>query len=163
MTSREDLKHIANLVGQAASAPSVSMVTPDVRSGATFGFSPQGDVGAPIPPFFVVWFYTVAPASRADFTRAVAKFEGNPGNLPIQTSGLRYFGTFAVSVSSATPELEYRTIWGLNDLSKLKDLNDFISSPNADLKSVLTLIAPQPAMRTDIMGRARFAAPLVGQ
>src|SRR5262249_24704324 len=114
-------------------------------------------------PFFVVWFYTVAPASRADFTRAVTQFEANPGNLPNQATGLRYFGTFAVSVSSATPELEYRTIWGLNDLGKLEDLNDFVSRPNPDLLSVLALIAPQPAMRTDIMGRARFAAPLVGK
>jgi hypothetical protein len=163
MTSKEDLNHIASLIGEQPSAPSVSVVTPDVRSGATFGFTPQGDVGALIPPFFVMWFYTVAPPTRADFTRAVTQFEGNPANLPSQATGLRYFGTFAVSVSSASPDFEYRTIWGLNDLGKLKDLNDFVSNPNQDLQSVLTLIAPQPAMRTDIMGRARFAAPLVGK
>ncbi|MCL4767306.1 MAG: hypothetical protein KJZ80_13830 [Hyphomicrobiaceae bacterium] len=163
MASNDDLNQIAALIGDRASAPAVAVLTPDVRSGATFGYSPQGDVGDPMPPFLVVWFYTVEPAERTEFAGLVARFEGNPNNLPNPSTGVRYFGTFAVSVSSAAPDFEYRTVWGLNDLGKLKELNDLVSQPRPDLKSLMALIAPRPAMRTEIIGRARFAAPTVGK
>ena len=163
MSSSDELKNITTFIGDRGAAPTAAVLVPDVRSGASFGYSPQGDVGGPIPPFFVVWFYTVEPAERAEFARLVARFEGDPKNLPDPSTGLRYFGTFAVSVSSAAPDFEYRTIWGLNDIAKLKELNDFISHPNSDLQSVMKLISPRPAIRTEIMGRAKFAAPTVGE
>jgi hypothetical protein len=166
-----DVSRIADLAG-SQSAPLASVLVPDVRSGSTFSYKNEGSLDDDIPPFIVVWFYTVEPTQRAAFAAAVSAFEATPAALPNPPTGLKYRGTYSVSVSSAAPKFEYRTIWALSDLSKLKTLNDYIhaAAPTpaagpapaaavAPLRAVLKLISLKPAMRTEIMGLTMMAVP----
>jgi len=151
--------------GTDLGTPSASILTPDVRSGSTFTYDGGGG-DADSPAFLLVWFYTVAPAERATFVNAVLAYEGaavfpQSGANPV--AGVSYRGTYSVSISSAAPDFEFRTVWGLDDLGKLQELNDLLHSTSVQqLQDMLTLIAPVPAMRSEIMGLTRNSASLQG-
>lgn len=151
---------IASLLGDN-SAPQVGELAPDVRSGTTFTYSGSGGVSDSIQFVLVVWIYTVEPDDRPNFALKVEAFEGDPQQLPTGI-GVDYRGTYSVSISSASPNFEYRTFWGLEDLGKIKDLNDYLRQAPPNLKSVLRLISKKRALRSEIMGLTRNSAPLIG-
>jgi len=155
-----ELSQITDLAG-IQNAPRANVLVPDVRSGSTFSYKDEGSLEHDIPPFLVVWFYTVEPDYRALFADNVNAFEAEFDALPDPAGGLKYRGTYSVSISSASPELEYRTIWALGDLSHLKTLNDYIRTPNAPLSDVLKLISAKPVMRSEIIGLTKSAVPKV--
>lgn len=153
---KNELSRIADLVASDG-APQASILTPDVRSGSSFAYTGTGtDL---VPAFLVVWFYTVKVDKRNDFALKVAAYE-NSGVLPQPSSGIFYRGTYSVSISAVSPDLEYRTVWGLTDLAKIQGLNDLLGNPPPQLKDVLDLISVVPAMRSEIMGRTKNSAPL---
>jgi hypothetical protein len=158
MTNKNELSRIADLIGND-SAPRASPLVPDVRSGSSFTYSTEG--GTPeMPAFLVVWFYTVDPdpEARAEFARRVKNFESvGLASIP---SGVFYRGTYSVSISGAAPDFEYRTVWGLEELGKIQQLNDHLHTPPGPLQAVIELIAPRPAMRSEIMGRTKNSAVL---
>lgn len=155
-----DIGQIASLAGDN-SAPQIRELRPDVRSGTTFTYAGSGNVSDTIQFVLVVWVYTVEPEDRPSFALKVSAFEGDPQQLPTGI-GVDYRGTYSVSVSSASPDFEYRTFWGLEDLSKIKNLNDYLAQAPAKLGAVLKLISKKPALRSEIMGLTRNSAPLVG-
>jgi len=158
MTDRMQLDHIADLAG--SEPPKATPLTPDVRSGATFPFLATGNSDDAFAPFQVIWIYKVV--NRNDFTDAVKNFEDSLGNPPSVVRGhLTYRGTYSVSVSSAAPEFEYRSIWSLGSLADLQVLNDQLanagSTGNPKLQALIKLIDRNTPMRTEIMGRTKFA------
>jgi hypothetical protein len=166
MSERTSLETIADLIGNdpSAGAPAAALLTPDVRSGATFPFSASGNADDGLPPFLVIWSYTVPKADRQTFANAVKDFEQGFGNPPSVVPGLAYRGTYSVSVSATAPDLEYRTIWSLSSLQNLQTLNDLTADTSkAKLQAMLKLIEQQPAMRADIVGRTVFSKILVNQ
>jgi hypothetical protein len=137
-------------LAQGDVAPTASVLTPEVRSGSSFTFDPQANpAGAGDPAWRVVWAYRVAADKHADFRTKVTNFSGNPVGLP---TGVSYGGTYAVTISGIAPDYEYRTYWGLTDLSKLQALNDFLHSAGPTVRAVLDMILPDPVMRSEIMG-----------
>lgn len=144
----------------ADEAPRASILVPEVRSGGTFSYSGQGVKEDRLQAFLVVWFYTVEPNCRDDFARKVLAFETSTDSVGSvgTATGVVYRGTYSVSISSAAPDLEYRTVWGLTELSKLQELNDYLRNPNAQFKDMLKLISPRPAMRSEIMGLTKTSA-----
>ncbi len=158
---KNELSRIADLAG-IDHAPRANVLVPDVRSGSTFTYTGAGLLTDDIPLFLVVWFYTVAIGDRVAFATSVADFEGIAAALPAPTTGIKYRGTYSVSVSSASPDFEYRTYWGLTDLAKLQALNDYVHNAPTPFKEVLKRISVTPAMRTEIMGRTKDAAPKFG-
>jgi hypothetical protein len=161
MTNPKQLDDIADLVG--SEPPAATPITPDVRSGATFPFIAKGDPLDPFAPFLVIWIYTVKPNDRKDFTDAVSTFETSLQNPPQVTEDhLGYRGTYSVSISSAAPTFEYRTIWTLGSLADLQVLNDLLANANpnplsAKLQDMIKLIDRDTPMRAEIMGRTTFA------
>jgi hypothetical protein len=140
-------------------APTASILTPEVRSGSSFTFSPAGSQNNDQPAFVVAWVYTVKEDERDAFHAAVANFEGANQGPP---AGVSYRGTYAASVSAVAPDFEYRTFWGLNKLSNLETLNDYLHDPNNAaqrplLIDMLKFIALRPPMRAEILGLARNA------
>jgi hypothetical protein len=161
-----ELSRIAELIGNDGE-PQASVLVPDVRSGATFSYSGTGTTAQTLQFYLVVWIYTIEPSKRATFSVNVQALEATPGGapggaLPDPSTGVTYRGTYSVSVSSASPDYEYRTYWGLTDLSKLAALNDHLRAAPPDLRNVLNLISPKPAMRTEIMGLTRISTPMMG-
>lgn len=158
---KNELSRIADLAG-IDHAPRASVLVPDVRSGSTFTYTGAGLMTDDIPLFLVVWFYTVAIGDRVAFANSVKAFEGLPLDLSEVPDGIKYRGTYSVSISSASPDFEYRTYWGLTDLAKLQALNDYVRDAPPAFKDVLKLISLTPVMRTEIMGRTRNAATKFG-
>lgn len=158
---KNELSRIADLAG-IDHAPRANVLVPDVRSGSTFTYTGTGLMSDDIPLFLVVWFYTVATGNRVAFASSVADYEGLPLPLSEVPTGIKYRGTYSVSVSSASPDFEYRTYWGLTDLAKLQALNDYVRDAPTAFKEVLKYISVTPAMRTEIMGRTKDAAPKFG-
>jgi hypothetical protein len=166
MTDKTDLERLADLAGRqsASRRPSASLVTPDVRSGATFPFRGADNADDPIPGYLVTWIYTVPVGSRQDFAKAVRDYEDEFGDeIPsandsqLEPGDLAYRGTFAVSVSSGAPEFEYRTFWGLHTLAHLQTLNDVMADTSrTKLQAILKLIDRDRPMRAEIMGRAKY-------
>jgi hypothetical protein len=156
---KNELSLLAELAANDG-APQASILTPDVRSGSSFTYSGTGtDI---VPAFLVVWFYTVTPPKRADFALKVNAYETS-GVLPAAPTGIFYRGTYSVSISAPAPDFEYRTVWGLTELAKIQDLNDHIRNAPAQLKDLLDLISPRPAMRSEIMGRTKNSAPMISR
>jgi hypothetical protein len=148
-----ELSRIADLV-TSDDAPAASVLTPEVRSGSSFTYSaPAGS--ATTPPFLLVWFYTVDVNQMDAFIAKVKSLEAAGVTPP---TGVTYRGTYSVSISGAVPDLEFRTYWGLDDLGKLQNLNDFLHTPGQALQDVLSLIARRPVMRSEIMGRTGASA-----
>lgn len=138
--------------------PNAALLTPDVRSGATFAFGGAGQNDMNAPRCLVIWHYRAK--APADFVDAVGRYErsGDLSNIP---TGLSYLGTYAVSVSSASPDFEFRTLWGLADLTHLQTLNNYVHHSNSQtFKDMLARIELRPLMRTEIMGLAAEAAPM---
>jgi hypothetical protein len=144
--------------------PRVGELAPDVRSGTTFTYTGSGNVADNIQFVLIVWIYTIDPGKQAEFALKVNQFESDPQQLPSGSgvAGVDYRGTYSVSVSSASPDFEYRTFWGLEDLGKIKDLNDYLRQPLGKLQAVLGLIAKRPPLRAEIMGLTRNSAPIGG-
>jgi hypothetical protein len=147
--NEEDLARIAQLAA-ADSAPNARALDPEVRSGSSFTFGNAGNGAATWPRFQVVWFYTVNPVDRDDFKTAVGAYETG-GTLA--SGGVTYLGTYSVSISGAAPDFEYRTVWGLDSIGALQNLNDTLHAATGALRAWMDLIAQVPAMRTEIMGR----------
>lgn len=157
MDDKSELSGIANLL-TPGSTPGASVLRPEVRSGASFTFAAGTST---IPAFLLVWFYTVDDA--AVFATAVHNLEqagvmNAAGNPP--PAGVEYRGTYSVTISSPAPQLDFRTVWGLADLGKLKDLNDFLRSASPLLRNMLDLISRRTVMHSEIMGLTRLAAPI---
>ena len=112
-----------------------------------------------MPAILVVWFYTVNDV--ATFMTAV---QGLGAGVATGKAGVTYRGTYSVSISSAAPDLEFRTYWGLADLGKLQGLNDFLAAPGTLFLDVLKEISSKPVMRSEIMGLTKsstaFAPPV---
>jgi hypothetical protein len=165
MTNSNNVDNIADLIGRQSgtASPAATLLTPDVRSGATFPFVASGLADNAIPPFVVIWAYTVLVSNRQAFVDAVLDFESDFNDPPTAVQGsLSYRGTYSISVSSLTPEFEYRTIWGLTSLSNLQALNDLIANTeNRKLQTLLALVEKKPAMRAEIMGLTKFSKILV--
>jgi hypothetical protein len=147
--NEEDLARIA-LLAAADSAPSARALDPEVRSGASFTFGNAGNGAATWPRFQVVWFYTVKPENRENFKTTVGAYETGGA---LASGGVTYLGTYSVSISGAAPDLEYRTVWGLDTIGALQNLNDTLHAATGLLRAWLDLIAQVPAMRSEIMGR----------
>ena len=160
MTDRKSLEHIADLAGNAplAHPPTATPLSPDVRSGATFPFKGRGNAADGISPYLVIWVYSVSIDCRRQFADAVVDYEDTFKEDPaIVRPGLVYRGTFSVSISSAAPDYEYRTIWSLDSLKNLETLNEAIAdSANGKLQAMLKLIELKPPMRAEIMGLTKF-------
>ena len=155
----KELTRIADLATSDAD-PQASILTPEVRSGSSFTYAGAGtDV---VPAFLVVWFYTIPPEKRVDFASRVEAYETS-GVLPPPASGIFYRGTYSVSISAVSPDLEYRTVWGLADLARIQNLNDLLRNPQPQLKDILDLIPVLPAMRSEIMGRTKNSAPVTSR
>src|SRR5262245_6202062 len=116
---KHKLSQLADLAG-GDGRPQATILTPEVRSGASFTYSGEGDNLA--HAILLVWFYTVSSMERALFAAKVHAYETS-GTVPVGPN-VFYRGTYSVTISGAAPVLEYRTIWGLKDLSKLQELND---------------------------------------
>ena len=161
MTNQKQLDDIADLVD--SEPPAATPLTPDVRSGATFPFLQTGSSDDPFAPFMVIWIYTVKVNDRRDFADAVANFEDSFITPPIfEANHLGYRGTYSVSISSAAPTFEYRTIWTLGSLADLQVLNDHLANASSDpqnvkLQAMLNLIDRETPMRAEIVGRTKFA------
>lgn len=157
----EELSRIAQL-GLADGTPQARALEPEVRSGVSFTF---GGAAIPatvnVPRFQVVWFYTVKPADRGNFQTQIAAFESQATPA---VNGVTYRGTYSVTISAAAPQYEYRTIWGLDSLAALQDLNNLLhgAAAGGPLRSWLDLIAADPAMRSEIMGRTFTSAVVPG-
>ena len=123
MTNKKEIDRIADLAGSdPADPPSAKPLTPDVRSGATFPFVGSGDASDDaLAPYLVIWVYSVPVHCREQFVEAVHDFEDDLGDPPSITDGLGYRGTYSVSVSSAAPEFEFRTLWSLSALKNLQE------------------------------------------
>jgi hypothetical protein len=162
MTNSKSFGNVAGLSGNDFDAPEASILTPDVRSGATFPFDARGWAVDGIAPFTVIWVYTVKVENRRDFAKAVDDFEdGLPDPASIKPD-LVYRGTYSVSVSSAAPEFEYRTIWTLSKLANLDALNAAIGDAgNTKLQAIIKLIELRPPMRVEIMGLTRYTRSVV--
>jgi hypothetical protein len=91
----------------------------------------------------------VRTADRVNFESAVRAYESSA----TLAGAVTYRGTYSVTVSAVAPDFEYRTFWGLDSLANLDDLNTAINAAPALLLAWLNLISPDPAMRTEIMGR----------
>lgn len=130
--------------------PVAAVLTPEVRSGSSFSFSGTGNAAVERAPYLVVWAYRVDPSRFDEFRAKEATYVGSGmAGLP---EGVRYRGSYAVTVSGIAPDFEYRTFWALADLSKLKDLNDYLHGGGAALRDWLNMILPTPVMRSEIMG-----------
>lgn len=154
----EELSRIAQLA-RANAAPAARALDPEVRSGASFTFGNADPGEATWPNFQVVWFYTVAPDDRDAFRTAVGAYESDE---TLADGNVTYLGTYSVSISGAAPDFEYRTVWGLDSIGALQDLNDAIHSDTGLLRDWLDLIAQEPAMRTEIMGRTFNSLQVAG-
>lgn len=154
----DELARIANLAS-ADHAPHARPLEPDVRSGVSFTFGAINPGGATWPNFQVVWFYTVKPADRTAFTAAVGAYETG-GTLA--ANGVTYLGTYSVTISAAAPDLEYRTVWGLNSIGALQALNDALHGAVAPLRTWMNLISQDKPMRSEMMGRT-FASAIVAR
>lgn len=154
----EELSRIA-LLAAADGAPDALMLNPEVRSGASFSFDPGAVGNAAWPRFKVVWFFTVAPLDRANFGTQISAYESG---ATMVAGGVTYMGTYGVTISGAAPDLEYRTVWGLDSLAALQNLNDQLYAATGLLRAWLHLIAPIPAMRSEIMGRIVSSAVIPG-
>jgi len=157
---KSELEAIAGLGTKEPKGPRAQILQPEVRSGASFTYTGSGGGGGTPPAFLLVWFYTVAPDKRRAFAAKVGNYE-NSGVLP-SGHGVEYRGTYSVSISSAAPEFEYRTVWGLQTLGNIDDLNTYLGSGVPQLQDVLDLIAVLPAMRSEIMGRTALSIPAFG-
>lgn len=153
---KSDLSRI-EILPTDVDGPQAGILTPEVRSGSSFAFAGAGT--ATIPAFLVVWVYTVEETKRKTFVSKVRAFEASGMGLP---AGVTYHGTYSVSISGVAPDFEFRTLWGLDDLAKVKDLNDHIRAAPAALQDVLKQIAVVPAMRSEIMGLTKNSAPISG-
>ena len=157
-----------NTIGQIASlldgnsVPQANELRPDVRSGTTFTYSNFGRVEDTITPVMVVWIYTIDPDDRVKFAAAVKLYEDDSANLPKLENGVSYRGTYSVSVSSASPDFEFRTFWGLGKLGNIGDLNEYLQNASDRLKDVLKFIPARPVLRSEIMGRTRATSPMTG-
>jgi hypothetical protein len=147
----ESLSRIARL--GASGEPQAGLLNPEVRSGASFSFGTPSPGPAVWPNFKVVWFYTVDVDKREDFATKLGQYES--GASP--TGALTYLGTYSVSISNAAPDLEYRTIWGLDSLAAIQDLNVLLHSPPQLLQHWFELINKVPVVRSEIMGRTVFS------
>lgn len=156
--NEEELSRIARLAA-ADHAPNARALEPDVRSGVSFTFGAINPGGAVWPNFQVVWFYTVAQANKAAFANAVGAYETG-GTLA--ANGVTYLGTYSVTVSAAAPDFEYRTVWGLNSIAALQDLNNALHTAAGPLRAWMNLIAQDPPMRSEMMGRT-FASTIVAK
>lgn len=134
--------------------PDAALLTPEVRSGASFVFGGAGS--AEIPAFVVVWVFSVDPNDHSRLAQKVSSFE----NAAAPPQGVIYRGTYSVTVSSAAPDYAYRTYWGLETLARIQDLNDYLANPPQALKEVMALV--KPGMRMEIMGRTKNAASPFG-
>jgi hypothetical protein len=161
MTNPKQLDDIADLVD--GEPPAATPLTPDVRSGATFPFLQTGSSDDPYAPFLVIWIYTVKLNDRREFADAVANFEDSLPTPPIfKANHLGYRGTYSVSISSASPTFEYRSIWTLGSLADLQVLNDELANTGSDplsmkLQAMLKLIDRDTPMRAEVVGRTKFA------
>jgi hypothetical protein len=148
----------------ADAAPAANILTPEVRSGSSFSFSAAGSQNTDQPAFVVAWIYTVKEDDIAAFHAAVRAYEtANQG--PAVASGVSYRGSYAATISAIAPDFEYRTYWGLNELSELQKLNEYLHDPNNRanrplLVAMLKLIARKPPMRAEILGLVRNAEPI---
>jgi hypothetical protein len=162
--NKEELARIAQLAA-ADGAPMARALDPEVRSGASFTFDSASPGAVTWPRFKVVWFFTVKPADRVVFETRIGAFESaaTPGSAGAPPSpGVTYLGTYSVTISAAAPDFEYRTVWGLDSLAAMQDLNDLLHTATGGLRGWLDLIAQVPAMRSEIMGRT-FSSILVGR
>lgn len=148
--NQEELSRIAQLA-TADGTPLARPLDPEVRSGVSFAYNPQAPGAFAWPRFQVVWFYSVKPADRANFHNLIKAYEA--AATPA-TGTVTYMGTYSVSISAAAPDFEYRTVWGLNSLAALQDLNNLLHAAAGTLRGWLDLICQQPAMRAEIMGLA---------
>lgn len=147
--NEEELSRIARLAS-AQGVPAASPVEPETRSGVSFAFNPNAPGAVVWPRFQVVWFYTVKPAQRVAFESLISGYE----NAATPATGkVSYMGTYSVTVSAAAPDFEYRTVWGLDRLASLQELNDLLHGATGTLRAWLDLISQEPAMRSEIMGR----------
>lgn len=152
---KEELSRIIDLATQDK-MPAASLLTPEVRSGSSFTYGAvQGS--ATMPPVLLVWFYTVEDIVA--FVAAVQNAEPSVAPPP----GVEYRGTYSVSISSAAPDLEFRTYWGLDDLSKLQALNEFLANPGSAFGDVLGKISRRTVMRSEIMGRTKVSTAIGSQ
>lgn len=154
--NQEELARLASLAA-AGTAPLARALDPEVRSGASFTFDNAAPGAVAWPRFKVVWFFTVAPANRDQFALNVAALEAAAIPTP---PGVSYLGTYSVSVSSASPDYEYRMVWGLASLGDIQALNTFLHAAPVGMSACLSLIAQQPVMRTEIIGRTAGSAKL---
>lgn len=100
--------------------------------------------------FRVLWFFTVKPADRAAFETRIAALE--MAATPAM-AGVRYVGTYSVTVSGVAPGMEYRMVWDVESLAALQALNDLLHAAPALLRDCLDLVSQVPAMRSEVMGR----------
>lgn len=134
--------------------PDAALLTPEVRSGASFVFTGTGSND--IPAFVVAWVYAVDPDQHGAFVQKVDSFE----NTVAPPQGVFYKGTYSVTVSSAAPDYAYRTFWGLETLARIEALNNYLATAPQALKEVMDLV--KPGMRMEIMGRTKNAASPFG-
>ena len=111
---KNELSRIADLAA-GDGAPQASMLTPDVRSGSSFTY--EGDWDRVVPAFLVVWFYTVKPDKRVDFADKVKAYETSE-SAPVPEWHFLSRHLLGEHISTASPEFEYRTVWGLRTLRK---------------------------------------------
>lgn len=147
--NQEELSRIAQLATATGAADAIPL-EPETRSGVSFAFNPNAPGAVVWPRFQVVWFYTVKPAQRVAFEGLIAGYE----NAATPATGkVTYLGTYSVTISAAAPDFEYRTIWGLDRLASLQELNDLLHGATGTLRAWLDLMSQEPAMRSEIMGR----------
>lgn len=148
-------------MGVDDSAPHAGLLNPDVRSGVSFTFGETGSLAlGGWPPFQLVWFYTVDVDNRLAFAESIAAYETDDA---LATAEVMYRGTYSVTISGALPELEYRTVWGLQSLAAIQDLNDTLNgTTHAGLRSWLDLISKKTVMRAELMGCTSGSLPIVG-
>jgi hypothetical protein len=150
---KDELSRIADLMTQD-DRPGASLLTPEVRSGSSFTYTPV--VGsASMPAFLLVWFYTVDDVTA--FVAAVQNAERGTITTP---AGVEYRGTYSVSISSPAPDLEFRTYWGLDDLGKLQALNNFLPTAGPAFRDMLKLIKRRTVMHSELMGLTGTSTPL---
>lgn len=150
----KNIDRISGSAGAGMDTPVANVLTPDVRSGSTFSFASDENAESTKAPVLVVWAFSLK-AKDADgfnaFKNDVADYEDN-GPVP-NDANLQYRGTYAVSVSSISPDFEYRMVWALKDLSHIKTLNDVIhNAAGTGLDSILDHIDKAKPMRTEIIG-----------
>lgn len=159
MTDKK-IDRISGSAGAGIDTPVANVLTPDVRSGSTFSFASTENAQTMKAPVLVIWAFSLTDKSKEGFEafkNDVADYE-DTGPMP-NDANLQYRGTYAASVSSISPDFEYRTIWALKDLSHIKTLNDVLrNSAGTGLDSILDHIDRTKPMRTEIIGGVGQAA-----